>query len=529
MAVQVATDYRMYHRWVLGRLDQRRAGSRSTARPPASSSGASRRAPRRTWTAPWPRPGRRSRTGAGPGCCCRSGSPHEPAGRPVRRATPTSWRGSRRSRPAPPTSSGASRTSPSPRTTCASSRRPDPPSRGQGRLRVQRQPHRMVRREPIGVVGQVAPWNYPFWMAIWKIGPALAAGNSVVLKPASATPITTIRLGRAGRSRPGVPAGVLNVVTGPRRRGRRGDRRAHGRRPHLAHRRLGDGQADPGAGVAATSSASTSSSAARRRSSSTRTRTSRPRRAARPRARSSTAARTARRRPGPTSIARVYDAFLRRTAELFDERPGRRPVRSVDRPRARSSARPRSSGWTGSSQRAEAAGARVVAGGEPAGRARVRGRGVLPADDHRGLRPGQRDRPEGGLRAGPGGPAVRHRGGGPREGQRHEVRPGGSVWTQRLFRAMEAARTLNFGARPGQRPPDGDLGDAPRRLQAVGLRQGHVELLVRGVHAGQARDDRADRRRPRRAGTTRSSATSRRSRTPGPGGMLSRCHRPQSG
>ncbi len=70
-----------------------------------------------------------------------------------------------------------------------------------------------VRREPIGVVGQVAPWNYPFWMAIWKIGPALAAGNSVVLKPASATPITTIRLAELA-AEAGVPAGVFNVVTG---------------------------------------------------------------------------------------------------------------------------------------------------------------------------------------------------------------------------------------------------------------------------------------------------------------------------
>jgi acyl-CoA reductase-like NAD-dependent aldehyde dehydrogenase len=71
----------------------------------------------------------------------------------------------------------------------------------------------MVRREPIGVCGQVAPWNYPCWMAIWKIGPALAAGNSVVLKPASATPLTTIRLG-SWPWRPACPAGVLNVVTG---------------------------------------------------------------------------------------------------------------------------------------------------------------------------------------------------------------------------------------------------------------------------------------------------------------------------
>jgi len=72
----------------------------------------------------------------------------------------------------------------------------------------------MVRREPIGVVGQVAPWNYPFMMAIWKIGPALAAGNSVVLKPATATPLTTLKLGELAKEA-GLPDGVLNIVTGP--------------------------------------------------------------------------------------------------------------------------------------------------------------------------------------------------------------------------------------------------------------------------------------------------------------------------
>ncbi len=70
-----------------------------------------------------------------------------------------------------------------------------------------------VRREPLGVVGQVSPWNYPMWMAIWKIGPALAAGNSIVLKPASATPLTTVRLAALAKEA-GVPDGVLNVVTG---------------------------------------------------------------------------------------------------------------------------------------------------------------------------------------------------------------------------------------------------------------------------------------------------------------------------
>jgi betaine-aldehyde dehydrogenase len=72
----------------------------------------------------------------------------------------------------------------------------------------------MVRREPIGVVGQIAPWNYPLMMAIWKIGPALAAGNSVVLKPASATPLTTLKLGELA-AEAGLPDGALNIVTGP--------------------------------------------------------------------------------------------------------------------------------------------------------------------------------------------------------------------------------------------------------------------------------------------------------------------------
>lgn len=71
----------------------------------------------------------------------------------------------------------------------------------------------MVRREPLGVVGQIAPWNYPFMMAIWKIGPALAAGNSVVLKPATVTPLTTLMLGEMAREA-GLPDGVLNIVTG---------------------------------------------------------------------------------------------------------------------------------------------------------------------------------------------------------------------------------------------------------------------------------------------------------------------------
>ena len=75
-----------------------------------------------------------------------------------------------------------------------------------------------IRREPIGVVGQVTPWNYPLLMAVWKIGPALAAGNTVVLKPSDTTPTSTLRLAELAAEH--LPAGTLNVVTGDRETGR---------------------------------------------------------------------------------------------------------------------------------------------------------------------------------------------------------------------------------------------------------------------------------------------------------------------
>ena len=72
----------------------------------------------------------------------------------------------------------------------------------------------ILRREPVGVVGSITPWNYPFMMAIWKIAPALAAGNTVVLKPASLTPLTTIELAKLV-DKAGLPPGAVNVLTGP--------------------------------------------------------------------------------------------------------------------------------------------------------------------------------------------------------------------------------------------------------------------------------------------------------------------------
>jgi betaine-aldehyde dehydrogenase len=76
----------------------------------------------------------------------------------------------------------------------------------------------IIRREPIGVVGQVTPWNYPLMMAIWKIAPALAAGNCVVLKPSDTTPASTVLLAELAQEF--LPPGVFNVVCGDRSTGR---------------------------------------------------------------------------------------------------------------------------------------------------------------------------------------------------------------------------------------------------------------------------------------------------------------------
>lgn len=72
----------------------------------------------------------------------------------------------------------------------------------------------LVVREPIGVCAGITPWNFPLIMAAWKIAPAIAAGNTVVIKPASVTPVTTLMLGEIC-TKAGVPAGVVNVVSGP--------------------------------------------------------------------------------------------------------------------------------------------------------------------------------------------------------------------------------------------------------------------------------------------------------------------------
>ena len=78
----------------------------------------------------------------------------------------------------------------------------------------------IIRREPIGVIGQVTPWNYPMMMAVWKFAPAIAAGNAVVLKPSDTTPVSTVRIAEIIAEADALPPGVLNVVCGDRDTGR---------------------------------------------------------------------------------------------------------------------------------------------------------------------------------------------------------------------------------------------------------------------------------------------------------------------
>src|SRR6201987_1788956 len=68
-------------------------------------------------------------------------------------------------------------------------------------------------REPVGVVGLIVPWNFPLLLASWKLGPALACGNTLVLKPAEQTPLTTLKLGELSLEA-GFPPGVINILTG---------------------------------------------------------------------------------------------------------------------------------------------------------------------------------------------------------------------------------------------------------------------------------------------------------------------------
>ena len=278
----------------------------------------------------------------------------------------------------------------------------------------------MIRREPLGVVGQVTPWNYPVLMAVWKIGPALAAGNSVVLKPASATPLTTLKLAELAHEA-GVPDGVFNVVTGP------GDvvgagiaahpgidlvsltgdsetgkkimglatgnlKRVHlelgGKAPFIVYADADLDAAARGAVAGGFVNAGQDCTAA------TRVYVQKP----------------------------VYDEFLKRLKGYVETvRVGDPATESTDMGSLISEAQVRR--VEGFVERAQARW-RAGADGRPSGEGRGPGRRLLRADRHRGCGPGQRDRAAGDLRAGADGAALRHRGRGAGQGQRHQVRPG---------------------------------------------------------------------------------------------------------
>ena len=336
-----------------------------------------------------------------------------------------------------------------------------------------------IRREPIGVVGQITPWNYPLMMAIWKIGPALAAGNTVVLKPAETTPLATLQF--AEWCAEILPAGVFNVIGGhgdptgaelvthpdvgmvcltgspptgkwiakaaadtpeagpprARRQGAGGDlrRRRHGggdgddRRHRLLQRRPGLHGRDPRA----------------RRQGRLRRRRQRPRRRSQG--------------PGP----RRHDVG-RHDPGAAQLRPPARAGRGLPR--------------------AQAGNAEIVTGGvqpdlpgfflEPAVVAGLEQGDEMIQDEIFG--PVITVQP------------LRRRGEGDRVGQRHPLRAR-LLGLDPRRRPRDAGRQrARVRLRLDQRPHPARLRDAARRLQAVRLRQGPLDLRARGLHRDQARD-----------------------------------------
>ena len=147
-------------------------------------------------------------------------------------------------------------------------------------------------REPVGVVGLITPWNFPLTIAAWKLAPALAAGNTVVLKPAELTPLTALRFAELA-AEAGIPEGVVNVVVGSGQHVRAAPGRAPGRRQDRVHRLDRGGPLDRGRRGVVDQAGDAWSWAASRRTSCSPTRTSRRPRRRRRRRCSATPARTA--------------------------------------------------------------------------------------------------------------------------------------------------------------------------------------------------------------------------------------------
>ena len=337
----------------------------------------------------------------------------------------------------------------------------------------------MIRREPVGVVGQIAPWNYPLMMAIWKIGPALAAGNTIVLKPAETTPMTTLKLAElAGEI---FPKGVLNVITG------HGDPAGQALVTHedvsmvsltgsvetgkwiaqaaadtlkRVHLELG-GKApvvvfdDVDMATAMETIAGTGYYNA---------------------GQDCTAATRV------LAGSKVYDDVVSGLVEqaqglvLGDTRSGDTTLGPLNSSRQRE----RVEGFL----ERRPSHVEIATGGKEPDRPGF----FLEPTVVAGLEAGRRDDPARDLRPGDHRAAVQRRGRGDRLGQRDSLRP-------RLI-GLDAGRGAGDAGREcpalrvrvDQRPHPARLGDAPRRVQAVRLRQGPQHVRARGLHRGQARD-----------------------------------------
>src|SRR5262245_56882229 len=342
----------------------------------------------------------------------------------------------------------------------------------------------MIRRDPIGVVASIAPWNYPLYMASWKLGPALATANTVVLKPSIRTPLSALVFGESLAEI--LPPGVVNVLSGtgeaigdalvghPKVRmvSITGDTATGKRVAKIAadtvkrlHLELG-GKApvivfdDADLDLAAeTLKAAGYWNAGQDCTAATRV------------------------LAGPD----VYDDFVAKLADQVRSIKWGDPAEADDIDMGSLIAKAQADKVQGLVDRARM-GAEIVVGGNRPDRP---GAYFEPTIIGRG--PEVRDHPGGDLRAGGHGPALQRRGHRDRLGERHPVRPrvlGVHLGHRPGDAGQQGARVR---ARLDQRALHAHLGDPARRREAVRLRQGRLEVRPRGLHVHQARDDQLGR------------------------------------
>ena len=340
----------------------------------------------------------------------------------------------------------------------------------------------IIRREPLGIVAGITPWNYPLMMAVWKLGPALAAGNVQILKPAEQTPLTTLRFVELAQEF--LPPGVLQVITGDGVPA--GD--ALVRHPEI---RL----------ISLTGSVETGKLIATGAAQSNLKRVHLELGGKAPMVVLDDA--------DPATVAeaikiggywnsgqdctassrilvhkKVYDDVMSETVKALEAMKVADPAEGDDVDMGPVISREQQERVLGFLERAV-----ECEGDHCHGRRGDRGPRLLrQADRRRGRRPGLGDRPGRGLRPGRDRAALRLRRRGDRDGQRRPLRAR-RLGLQPRRRACAVGRPqARVRHRLGERTPlPARLRDAARRLQGVGLRQGHVALLDGGIHARQAR------------------------------------------